>query len=83
MRPPPIRELSGQRWARGLVLANPLSLQRALAAAGSPARIDGALSTRLARLAQVRAATTRRWLDHAGVKLALFPLLPLAGGAHG
>ena len=69
---------SGQRWARGLVLANPLSLQRALAAAGSPARIDGALSTRLARLAQVRAATTRRWLDHAGVKLALFPLLPAA-----
>jgi apolipoprotein N-acyltransferase len=69
---------SGQRWARGLALADPLALQRALADAGSPARVDGGLSTRLANLAQVRAATTRRWLDHGGVKFALFPLLPAA-----
>jgi apolipoprotein N-acyltransferase len=69
---------SGQRWRQGLVLADPLSLQRALANAGSPARIEGALSARLVGLAQLRGATVRRWLDHGGVKFALFPLLPAA-----
>lgn len=69
---------SGQRWPRGLVLADVLSLQRALAEAGSPVRIDGGLSARLATLSRVRAATIRRWLDHGGVKFALFPLLPAA-----
>lgn len=69
---------SGQRWSRGLALADPLALQQALAAAGSPARFDAALSSRLAHLFQQRAATVRRWLDHGGVKFALFPLLPAA-----
>lgn len=69
---------SGQRWRQGLGLADPASLQRALANAGSPARFEGALSSRLAGLAQLRAATVRRWLDHGGVKFALFPLLPAA-----
>ena len=69
---------SGQRWPQGLALADPSRLWRALAAAGSPARIDGPLSARLVDLAQVRAATRRRWLDHGGVKFALFPLLPAA-----
>jgi apolipoprotein N-acyltransferase len=69
---------SGQRWSRGLVLADPLALQQALAAAGSPARFEGALSSRLARLFHARAATVSRWLDHGGVKFALFPLLPAA-----
>ena len=69
---------SGQRWSRGLVLADPLALQQAMAAAGSPAHFDGAVSSRLAHLFQLRAATVRRWLDHGGVKFALFPLLPAA-----
>ena len=66
---------SGQPWPRGLLLADPGALQRALADAGSPARIDEGLPTRLARL---RAATRHPWLDHALVKFALFPLLPAA-----
>lgn len=69
---------SGQRWPQGLVLADPLALQAALAAAGSPARIEGTPSKRLAQLAQLRAATVRRWLDHGLVRFALFPLLPAA-----
>ena len=69
---------SGQRWPQGLRLADALALQQALAAAGSPARIEGAPSARLAAWAQVRAATVRRWLDHGAVKFALFPLLPAA-----
>jgi apolipoprotein N-acyltransferase len=67
---------AGQSWSRGLVTANPMALQQALADAGSPARIDG--PPRLARLAQVRAATVQPWLDHALVKFVLFPLLPAA-----
>ena len=69
---------TGQLWPHGLALANPLALQRALAAAGAPARIEGTISLRLANLAHVRAATVRRWLDDALVKFALFPLLPAA-----
>ncbi len=68
----------GQPWARGLVLADAARLQRALAAAGSPARLAGGPDSRLARLATLRAATARPWLDHAGVKFALFPMLPAA-----
>ena len=66
---------SGQRWPKGVAVADPLALQRALAAAGSPAPVESSFA---ARLAQVRAATTHRWLDHPLVKFVLFPLLPAA-----
>lgn len=73
-----LRLAAGRVWSRGLVLADPMALQQALAEAGSPARIEGTLSPRLARLAQVRAAAVRPWLDHALVKFVLFPALPAA-----
>ena len=66
---------AGRRWTHGLALADPRALQRALAAAGSPAPEDRSYA---ARLAQVRALTFRRWLDHPLLKFALFPLLPAA-----
>ncbi|HZF98677.1 MAG TPA: nitrilase-related carbon-nitrogen hydrolase, partial [Pseudoxanthomonas sp.] len=69
---------AGHARPRGLALADPMALRQALAEAGSPARIEGPLSAPLARLAHVRAAATRLWLDHALVKFALFPLLPAA-----
>jgi apolipoprotein N-acyltransferase len=52
-----------------------VALQRALVAAGCPAPVESSFA---ARLAQARAATTHRWLDHALVKFVLFPLLPAA-----
>ena len=69
---------SGQRWPHGVSLADPLALQRALAAAGSPARIEAGVPTRLAGWAHARAATIHRWLDHGVVKFVLFPMLPAA-----
>ncbi|QDH71894.1 apolipoprotein N-acyltransferase [Marilutibacter alkalisoli] len=67
---------SGRRWPLGIILPDPRALQRALAAAGSPARMAGGASDRMAALAQVRASIRRRWFEHALVKFALFPLLP-------
>lgn len=66
---------SGRRLAPGLRIADPQSLARALAAAGSPASMDDA-SARRAASAAARAAAHRPRLDHALVKFALFPLLP-------
>jgi apolipoprotein N-acyltransferase len=66
---------AGPRWPHGLALADPLLLQRAVAAAGSATAVQNSFS---ARLAHVRAATTRRWLDHPLLKFVLFPLLPAA-----
>jgi len=66
---------AGQRWPRGLAVADPVALQQALAAAGSPVPAGRSLS---ARMAHLRAITTRRWLDHPLVKFMLFPLLPAA-----
>ncbi len=70
---------AGQRWPQGVALADPVALQRALAAAGSPAPVEASFS---GRLAQVRAATARRWLDHPLLKFGLFPLLPAAVAFH-
>lgn len=67
---------SGRRWPRGIAMSNPLALQQALAAAGSPACMAAGASTGIAALANVRAAVRRRGFDHALVKFALFPLLP-------
>ena len=66
---------SGRRLAQRLRIADPQSLARALAAAGSPASIDDA-SARRAAAAAARAAAHRPRLDHALVKFALFPLVP-------
>ncbi|MBW8368097.1 MAG: apolipoprotein N-acyltransferase [Arenimonas sp.] len=66
---------AGQRWPRGLAVADPAALQQALAAAGSRAPVGRSLG---ARLAHLHAITHRRWLDHPLVKFALFPLLPAA-----
>jgi apolipoprotein N-acyltransferase len=67
---------SGRRWTHGIRLADPLRLLRALGAAGGAARLDDDHSRRIADYASARAAAARRWLDHALVKFALFPLVP-------
>ena len=67
---------SGRRWSRGLVVSRPQALQRALAAAGAPAQLEGRLDTVLADLAETRTAAARPRLDNALVKFGLFPLLP-------
>lgn len=73
-----LRLASGQAWPPGLQLADPLALLAALAAAGSPARLDGPGAAFASRWAQVRAAGRARWLDRAWLKFGLFPLLPAA-----
>ena len=73
-----LRLASGQAWPGGLVLADPVALQRALIEAGAPAPTEAGLPVPGARLGQLRAATAHSWLDHALVKFALFPLLPAA-----
>ena len=67
---------SGRRWTQGLALSRPQALQRALAAAGAPAQLEGRLDTVLADLAETRAAARRPGFDSALVKFVLFPLLP-------
>lgn len=64
---------SGGRWPKGLALADPAALARALAEAGAPLSAAGDLPTRVATL---RASTDGGWLDHAALKFILFPLLP-------
>jgi apolipoprotein N-acyltransferase len=64
---------TGQRWPHGLAVADPIALQRALAAAGAPAPVASSFFT---GVAQARAASTHRWLDHPLLKFVLFPLLP-------
>lgn len=66
---------SGRRWTHGLALADPAALQRVLAAAGSPVAFGDTAAHRHALRASVRAAAHRRWLDHAGLKFVLYPLL--------
>jgi len=73
-----LRLASGQAWPRGLVGVDAMALQRALGSAGSPASIHGGMAGRLARWAQLRAATVHPRLDSALVKFALFPMLPAA-----
>ncbi len=65
----------GQRWSQGVALADPMALHRALAAAGVPVPVKSSFPM---RLAEVRAATYRRWMDDPLLKFALFPLLPAA-----
>ncbi|GAB2499406.1 apolipoprotein N-acyltransferase [Arenimonas alkanexedens] len=67
---------SGRRWARGLAIADPVALAKALTDAGAPARIADGAAARSATLASVRAAAGRPWFEHASVKFGLFPLLP-------
>lgn len=69
---------SGRRWAEGIALADARALQQALVAAGSPVRMAGGASARMAAFAQMRAAVRRHWFDHAPVKFAVFALLPAA-----
>jgi apolipoprotein N-acyltransferase len=66
---------SGARYGQGIGIADIQSLMRALIAAGSPARFDGARSETLARYATAREAARWPRLDHPLVKFALFPLL--------
>lgn len=71
-----LRFVSGRRWGYAIALADPLALLRALAAAGSPARLVDGPGLRIANFASLRAVATRSWLDHPLLKFALFPLLP-------
>jgi apolipoprotein N-acyltransferase len=67
---------SGRRWKFGLALSDPQALKRALAAAGSPSIWVDRLAETMAEYAALRAAASRRWLDHPLVRFGLFPLLP-------
>jgi apolipoprotein N-acyltransferase len=67
---------SGRRWRQGVVLADPQRLRQALNQAGSPATWTDRLAERIAEHASIRATAHRRWLDHAVIKFALFPLMP-------
>jgi apolipoprotein N-acyltransferase len=67
--------VSGNRWDRGVAVTDPQALAAALAAAGSPLRFEARGRSRLARL---RAAVERHWLDHGAIRFGLFPLLPAA-----
>lgn len=67
---------SGKRWQHGIAMADPVALQRALAAAGSTVQIEGAAGKRLAGFAHIRAAGGGHWSDHVVLKFVLFPLLP-------
>lgn len=69
---------SGRRLPVALAGADPVALLAALAAAGAPARLDGAYAARAARRAQLRTGTRARWLDRPWLKFGLFPLLPAA-----
>jgi apolipoprotein N-acyltransferase len=71
-----LRLASGRSLQPGIVLDDPLALQRALAAAGSPAIVQQGPRQRLAELAALRAAAPRRWFDAGWFKFGLFPLLP-------
>lgn len=64
------------RWTHGLAVLKPLTLSRALAASGAPARIEGRFANLIATLAETRAMARHRVLDHPLLKFALFPLLP-------
>ncbi|PRH82464.1 apolipoprotein N-acyltransferase [Arenimonas caeni] len=73
-----LRLASGQDWRQQLQLADPVALLAALAAAGSPARLDGPRSGADARRDQIRASGPAPWLDRPWLKFGLFPLLPAA-----
>ncbi len=66
---------SGARFAHGIAVADIRALLRALSDAGSPVRLAGAVSTRMADYATARALAMWPRLDHPLVKFVLFPLL--------
>lgn len=74
-----VRLAEGAWWTRGLALARPRSLQRALAAAGVQVGVqagwDGRFAAAWADFAEARADAHRRRLDGPLAKFALFPLL--------
>lgn len=67
---------SGARFAYGIAVADMHALVRALADAGSPLRLAGAGSARMADYATARARANWPRLDHPLVKFVLFALLP-------
>jgi apolipoprotein N-acyltransferase len=67
---------SGRPWSRGVAIDDPLALQKMLRASGARAELQGPFAASLARVAQLRDATRRPWLDHPLVKFLAFPLLP-------
>lgn len=67
---------SGARFAQGIAVADIHALLRALNDAGSPVRLAGAASTRMADYATARALARWPRLDHPLAKFVLFPLLP-------
>lgn len=67
---------SGARFAYGVAVADIPALLRALTDAGSPVRLTGSASTRIADYASARASAIWPRLDHPLVKFVLFPLLP-------
>lgn len=69
---------SGQAWRQRLQLADPVAFLAALAAGGSPARLEGPKAGADARRDQIRASGGARWLDRPWLKFGLFPLLPAA-----
>lgn len=67
--------VSGRRWSGTLLVVEPQWLLNALAAAGYPADWADARAAQRAEFAAQRAAAAHPWLDHAGLKFLLFPLL--------
>jgi apolipoprotein N-acyltransferase len=66
---------SGRRWPAGFALSDPDALVHALRDAGARAEL-AAIGPAWARdHARARAAARHPWLDHAGLKFGLFPLL--------
>jgi apolipoprotein N-acyltransferase len=66
---------AGQRWTHGIAVRDPTALRRALVAAGATAIPAAGAATRIAALAEARAAVPPRGIDHPLVKFALLPLL--------
>ncbi len=67
---------SGNRWSRGIALADPAALVAALTAAGARPALTQTLGGRAAAYARARAAVPNRRIDHPALKFALFPLVP-------
>lgn len=66
---------SGQTWQQGIVLRDLAALLQALRESGHATGLAKDQGRRITALADIRAASPRRWFDHGFVKFALFPLL--------
>lgn len=72
-----LRLASGQRWSRGIAVADPAALIDALIGAGASPVLADARTGRAAAYARTRLAVApHRIFDHPAVKFVLFPLVP-------